>query len=639
MRIFPFLLAMTLSAENAIVDGAGRVQALLYSGEELAVRTNLVLPTPGWQRTLSYSSVSGITVSRGAALSVWEGSLELAPGQRLNFTQTLREADGKPRITVEYAAGADLVVEGLYFRIDLPLADFKGGRAEFGDPNRAVTLPEVRPARQDLMSSETAGLSARNAAATIAWEARFDRPLFVNLQDKSNEGPPAYTFWVYLHRGTMPAGVRGKFEVELAVSGTPDTAPVRLTLDPSLRRYRLHGFGGNYCFNLESPMTQYTLDNLRSAWARTEMKLEDWEPENDNASPYDVNWAYFEQRDKPGSNLRRGFDVSRQLQQRGIPYAISIWHLPEWLYSDPGQRSRSDAGRRIDPARWDEFLESIGSYLLYARDKYGAEPDLFSFNEPEIGVYIVFSPEEHRDFIKRVGAYFESLGLKTRMLLGDVSHPRGTHTYALPAAEDPEAMKYVGAVSFHSWGGATAQQYQAWGDLAERLGLPLLVAELGTDAAAWRTRSFDAFWYGLNEVRQYQELLLHARPQGTMYWEFTSDYGLLRAPLEPTARFWFTKHFTDLTPLQSDALGAVSDSPRVLFTAFAKEGAYTFHLANLGAAREATLYGLPEDLVALRAKLTSETESFADVAVEAPQAGALRLSLPARCLLTLTNAL
>ena len=50
----------------------------------------------------------------------------------------------------------------------------------------------------------------------------------------------------------------------------------------------------------------------------------------------------------------------------------------------------------------------------------------------------------------------------------------------------------------------------------------------------------------IREVQMYQEILLHARPQGTQQWEFTADYGIARTrPREgggvevvPTSRFW-----------------------------------------------------------------------------------------------------
>ena len=226
------------------------------------------------------------------------------------------------------------------------------------------------------------------------------------------------------------------------------------------------------------------------------------------------------------------------------------------------------------------------------------------------------------------------------MLLADVSNPRGTHTYAQPAAFDAEAMKYVGAVSFHSWGGASQAQYEAWAELAERLGLPLLVAELGTDAGGWRGRSFDSYWYGIDEARMYQELLLYARPQGAMYWEFTADYSLVRLAgdtILPTGRFWLTKHFTDLTPPRSQVLATRSDHPKVLITAFEREGEYAVHIANVSAARDAILTGLPRHVTRWRAVQTTEEQGFAELAPVAAEDGGLRLSLPARSLLTLIH--
>ena len=199
----------------------------------------------------------------------------------------------------------------------------------------------------------------------------------------------------------------------------------------------------------------------------------------------------------------------------GVPYAISIWWLPERLYTGPYEKPRSQHFRRIDPEKWDEALD---------------------------------------------------------LLLGDAAGPRNTHTYVLAPAADAEAMQYAGAVAFYSWSGATTEQYAAWGDVGEWLGLPLLVAELGVDAAAYHTWTWDSYHYGLREARMTQEILLHARPQGTQFRQFTNDYSLARLrpdqTVEPTARFWVMKHFTDLTPQKSEAPTTASDQAQVLFTAF-----------------------------------------------------------------------
>jgi O-glycosyl hydrolase len=318
---------------------------------------------------------------------------------------------------------------------------------------------------------------------------------------------------------------------------------------------------------------------------------------------------------------------------------ISIWQAPVWLYADPDGGGRWREKRRVPREKWDELAESITSYLVYAKQQYGVEPDLFSFNESNIGINVLLTPEEHRDLIKLLGPRMEKLGLKTRMLLADATGARGTHEFALAAANDPEAMRYVTAVAFHSWGGATPEQYAAWGDLAEWLGLPLLVTELGVDAAAHRGRTYDSFHYGIREVEMYQQLLLHARPRATMHWEFTPDYNLLGADGQPTHRFWFVKQFADLTPRGAEALGTASSHARVLFTAFAKADAYTLHVANLGAAREITIEGIPAAVKMLRAVRTSENERYQALPPLVPQGGALRFPMPARALLTLTTVI
>jgi hypothetical protein len=336
--------------------------------------------------------------------------------------------------------------------------------------------------------------------------------------------------------------------------------------------------------------------------------------------------------------LRADFAAMRRFQQMGIPYVISIWWLPERFYTDPFEQPRMAKFRLIAPDRWDELLDLLGSYLLYALREYSVEPDLFSFNEANLGVYVGLTPETHTDAIKRIGAHFRKLGLKTKMLLGDATGPRDTHKFVLAAAADPEAMQFVGAVAFHSWGGGTAEQYAAWGDVGEWLNLPLLVTELGVDAAAYHTRSWNSFHYGLREARMTQELLLHARPQGTQFWQFTNDYALVRVKrdgsVEPTGRFWLMKHFTDLTPQKSEALATTSNQPAVLFTAFRSGVSYALHVLNLGAAREVMLEGLPE--AEWQAFETTEAAPYQSKPAGRSDAGKLHWNLPARSLVTLT---
>jgi len=147
----------------------------------------------------------------------------------------------------------------------------------------------------------------------------------------------------------------------------------------------------------------------------------------------------------------------------------------------------------------------------------------------------------------------------------------------------------------------------------------------------------------------YQELILHARPQGTMQWEFTSDYSIVKeirgadgtVTLEPTVRFHFVRHFCNLTPQDSEALATESDHPKVLFTAFRKateDGEkWALHISNHGAARKVRVSGLPASLTSLTRTVTSETLSFGQSGPISPVTGEFELDLPALSLTTLTS--
>lgn len=638
------------AAEMVAVDRSGTLTSLNVGGESLAVSARWRVPLKGWGRSFSASDATDLKMTRDGEKRIYTGSIELEPGKRYRFEETLHEAGGKINLTLKVTAEAEVSVEGVYFWVDVPISVFAGGPCSLTKEGALVAdavAPVQQPQLRHFVRGEADAARISDVPGNNRLELTYSRPLSTIVQDNREYGGATYSLFSQL-APALKAGETTSVDVTLTPHITPDTTPATLTVDPSAVRYHFDGFGGNYCFNIESPVTQYTLRNLKIAWARTEMSCNLWEPQNDNAAPQEANWAYFEAQDKPDSELRHEFQLHKQIQDMGVPYVISVWHLPPWLYADPERGLR--AGRRkVPPEKWDELLECLGTYLVYAKRQYGVEPDLFSFNEANIGVDVWLTPEEHREAIKSIGARFKELGLKTKMLLADATGPRGTHAYALPAAADPEAMQYVGAVGFHSWGGGSAADYRAWGDLAERLKLPLLVTELGTDAGAYRTQAWNSYSYVVGEMRMYQELLLHARPQGTMQWEFTSDYSIVnqvRQPdgtveLQPSVRFHFVKQFCNLTPYHSDALTTTSDNPRVLVTAFSapsgRPAAFTVHVLNAGAERTATLSGIPPAITTLRAVRTSETEGFQELPPVTVRDGKTTLTLAQQSLLTLTT--
>ena len=644
------LLSAGLHAEVAVTDAKGRITAINSAGEYLPITMTMRVPLAGWSRQPDLSEATSVKYARDNGRATWEGRLELTKGAFYRYRQTTIEQDGALHIDLQVTAEATVDTEGVYLFLDVPRELFQGGAAQVSrthTPVASADLPVGQPAARHFLQGTGDGLSLADAAEKTVLELSYDRELSITVQDTREWNGSTYSAFCQL-TGGLQAGQTTSIGITLRVDSQPDTRGAVLSLDAGKVRYRLDGFGGNYCFNIESPVTQYTLSNLNVAWARTEMTLREWEPQNDNEDPGQADWAYFEGRDRPDSNLRREFLLARQIQDKGIPYVISIWHLPAWLYADGGTQPASSR-HTVDPAKWPELLECIGTYLQYAKRQYGVEPDLFSFNEANIGVYVLFTAQEHREALKRIGEHLKGLGLGTKMLLADATGPRGTHTYALPASEDPQAMGYVGAIGFHSWGGGTADDYRAWGDLAQRLKLPLLVTELGVDSGAWRSRAFDNYHYAVREMRMYQELLLHARPRGTMQWEFTADYSIVeqqsdadgKTLITPTARYHLVKHFCNLTPRGAEALTTSADNPKVLFTAFRGQVAgrvvYTLHVVNTGPGRQATIKGIPAGVDSLRAVRTGEREGFAQLGQVPVEGGTVRLQLAANSLVSLTT--
>ena len=68
--------------------------------------------------------------------------------------------------------------------------------------------------------------------------------------------------WSRSTRDDSPPEQTASLKLSLSLSGEPDRSAARLTMDAGSRRYQFQGAGGNYCFNIESPVSQYTLRQL-----------------------------------------------------------------------------------------------------------------------------------------------------------------------------------------------------------------------------------------------------------------------------------------------------------------------------------------------------------------------------------------
>jgi hypothetical protein len=322
---------------------------------------------------------------------------------------------------------------------------------------------------------------------------------------------------------------------------------------------------------------------------------------------------------------------------------ISVWNAPRWAHAArSGADARGRGRRSVDPAKWDAMAHAIVGYLLRLKRMNGAEPAMFSFNEANLGINVLLSAEEQRDAMKRLGAAFASAGLKTRMLLGDANAPIHV-TYVDAALADPEAMRYVSGISFHSWNQFTDEHLAGWRARAVSAGVPLFVGEGGTDPDSYHYPDVCLEpWFALDEAVMYLRCLSVAQPLSMLHWELTANYGLGRptrdGTFEPAMRWWQYKQISQLTPPNSAVIAARSDDRQLTVAALSGRGQSVgaLHIANTGAQRTVMIRGFAPDARTMKCHITDAARGMEELPAVNIVGGEATMVIPTQCLLTLS---
>ena len=607
-------------------------------------------------------------------------------GSGFNYTITYTDtAPGSCNVNLRLTSTADQTIGGIYYFLVLPAETFAGGAAQLiGAMNSKPTglePPDAQgrfPTRGDdhlqfrmLETPDAQGRYLTDSVKEIRLlgknnghvEVSFGKEVEVVAQKARTANNPAVRdiqIYFPIAVGNTTAGQVFESRFTLKASGDVETRPATVVIAPLHPGRTFDGMGGNY--RIQSPrdaqVIQYIFDNMRVAYGRVAMPWNTWQPEENTPPPL----LAAESAEPPGgatntpparggrggigmNSIEPAMEIAQKLAKQNIPMIISCWFPPSWAVLGNGGRGGGGArGQHLDPAKWDAICKSIGSYLLYLRRHYGAEPQYFSFNESNIGINVLQSPQEHAEAIKKLGAYFKSIGLKTRMLLGDTGDALPSD-FIMPALNDPEAVQYIGAVSFHSWRGATDAQYQKWANVASVLRVPLFDAEGGNDAqASGYPNLFREGWYALDEAAEYVRIMRVCQPESILEWQLTQDYSVLKTDaggaLQPTQRFYNLKQF-NLAPPGSAWMVAQSNSGLVLPAACVDVARQvcTVHLVNNGASRLVTLFGLPATVTQMNAYVTDEKRGLEKLAPVSVKDGSAQFTLPGQALTTLVNAL
>jgi len=229
------------------------------------------------------------------------------------------------------------------------------------------------------------------------------------------------------------------------------SAQKTISLDLSKEHQTMDGTGGNMYgwitdtnkwspSVLEKIISELTVTHVRF---RSSIKL--IEVANDNSDPYTINWSGIKEK---GLSIY-DFKMLQKLSAAGIECILGIWEVPDWMVTNPS----SSTYRVIPPHMYHEFAELICAFLLYADMNYGVKINYIGIqNEPNIGIFDVFSPTQLVDVTKIIVNHLDHHGLShVKLVVGDTNQPQPCVQYASPSLSCNDFNSRIAAYSYHTW--------------------------------------------------------------------------------------------------------------------------------------------------------------------------------------------
>ena len=606
------------AAAQAVVAAWGNVEGIRVAGEVVPFETSLCL-----------------TDSTGAVRARTAKERQTPRFVRRGSRRTITTRLGTYAITETVAdVGPGLV------RLDVTVT---ADSATAMRPHLCVDTPKGR------FRQPTAGRARRidlvSAASSVRRRVTFDLggESALRIADERRDGRELDRVLVPIAPGPLDRGSTARATYTITAGGTPNRQPILLNLDTRTPGRVWDGLGGNFRIQnprLDPQVIAYNLANMRVAWARVEMPWRSWHPDS-VADPASRDTAQQDPR------VKAAMEIARATARKGMPVIVSAWFPPQWAVVGSLPRGGGPVngvwGNALDTTKTERIYASITSYLQYLKQHYGVEAWAFSFNESDLGIDVRQTAQEHLDLIKGLGAYMKARGLKTTLLLGDVSDATPTW-FIQPALNDSSAWPYIGAVSYHSWRGWSDSLLTFWSDAAKRVGVPLLVGEGSTDAGAWRyPQIFQESDFALPEIELYVRMLALSEPKSILQWQLTADYSLLAGgglfgdstALRPTQRFWNLKQLASVPGGLSHLPITCGRTVSCAALGSDQRGVYAVHVVNMGATRPAVVTGLPRRVQSLRMWTTNERLGMVEGPRVAVRGGVARFSLPSASYVTL----
>jgi hypothetical protein len=631
---------------QSYITAWGNLKGIRVDGDLMKFETSLTIVKKNWMDLIQTAK------EKQEPSFVREGSKAIIKSKldNLSFTETVRDSGkGMAAIHFELSADSNISMKGTYFAVELPDNEYSDAQISFIDEvkNLSDTSSKTEPGSSRGMlpvSQKAKGINIKTSKREFIISTDTVTEILVQRPNPFLGGN-THIYFSIISDNALKAK---KYSADyiLKISGSIDNAPIELSLDSSNPGRVFDGVGGN--FRIQNPendpaVIDYCLKNLDVTWGRVELPWYNWQPDES------VDPVKAAESGDISTRVVSAMEMAQKLAKQNIPIIISAWYPPAWAVKGKMnfRHERGEPwGNPLAPMKMRSIEKSIASYLIYLKDKYGVEPELFSFNESDLGINVRQTGEEHAQLIKQLGAYFASKGITTKMLLGDNSDA-STYGFVEPALDDPETHQYIGAVSFHSWRGCDNWTLSIWADIAKELNVPLIVGEGSNDAAAWSyPQIFLEPSYALDEIDLYIRIYSVCQAKSILQWQLTSDYSVLsggniydeKGPIKPTQRFFDLKQL-GLTPKGSFYLPLSCKANDISCVAFGdiKDGIYSIHIVNNGAARKVTLKGIPENVKELNLYVTDQNRGMEKDKTIGVNHGAAEFTIEPSCFTTLIN--
>lgn len=389
---------------------------------------------------------------------------------------------------------------------------------------------------------------------------------------------------------------------ETAVSpSTPTVFIRRVTINPDERRQVIqqvgsgafiHRFGG--VDRATDPISELNLQTFQPQYVRVAMDLFSWEPVNDNDDPLVMEDSAF----KDAGFNHPTFQFIQLMSSRKAEITASIWEVPDWMVEDPS----AESARIIPRSLYPEAVESIAAWLLYARDQYGVEVAYVSFNEANLGINVLLSPEDVIALLKIAGPRFAELGLKTKWLLGDCSNIGECLNYVRPIWSEESIRSYLGPLAFHSWDvlSLSDNAIAALGEFAFQNELEVRCTEGGWDPSLWqRPDEFSGWNHARRIAAAYSRVLKLSRAEVVYYWQMMGRDYSLNDGSKPYPAMEILRQINERIPPGSQIIATSPNSTSFSSTAAITPSGIVVLLVNESLPEKVSLSGLPDGSYAL----------------------------------------